>query len=91
MRNFRKLHSQIVYKENRNILQTFFTNYKNFENSGRNKKGKKNDWFELFYKYGYYDQSHFIKDFKKITGKTPNQYFKTDKTYSHIFSALSIN
>ena len=26
------------------------------------------------YECGYFDQSHFIKDFKKITGVTPQQY-----------------
>jgi AraC-like DNA-binding protein len=25
---------------------------------------------------GYFDQSHFIKDFKSFTGVTPEQYFR---------------
>lgn len=31
---------------------------------------------KLFYDIGYYDQSHFIKDFKNFYGTTPNQAFK---------------
>jgi AraC-like DNA-binding protein len=31
----------------------------------------------MAYDYGYFDQSHFIKDFKSFTGRTPLQYFKT--------------
>ena len=31
---------------------------------------------EIAYDYGYFDQSHFIKDFKIFTGKTPQDYFK---------------
>ncbi len=31
---------------------------------------------EIAYDYGYFDQSHFIKDFKMFTGKTPLDYFK---------------
>jgi AraC-like DNA-binding protein len=30
----------------------------------------------IAYDYGYFDQSHFIKDFKMFTGKTPLDYFK---------------
>jgi AraC-like DNA-binding protein len=30
---------------------------------------------DLVYAYDYFDQSHFIKDFKSIVGKTPTQYF----------------
>jgi len=47
------------------------------------------DWIELLMKYGYFDQAHFIKDFKSITGKTPQQYYKSDKSLSSIFSGLA--
>jgi AraC-like DNA-binding protein len=30
---------------------------------------------DLFFDLGYYDQSHFIKEFKKFHGVTPNQAF----------------
>lgn len=30
---------------------------------------------QLAYQFGYYDQSHFIKDFSSITGQTPKSYF----------------
>jgi AraC-like DNA-binding protein len=33
---------------------------------------------ELAYSSGYFDQAHFIKDFKKNTGMTPGQYLKTN-------------
>jgi methylphosphotriester-DNA--protein-cysteine methyltransferase len=47
------------------------------------------DWMEILEKYGYYDQAHFIKDFKKIINKTPHQYLKLDRTFSAIFSAIA--
>jgi len=34
------------------------------------------DWSELSAELGYYDQSHFIKDFRAIIGKTPDEYIK---------------
>ncbi|WP_312923659.1 helix-turn-helix domain-containing protein [Empedobacter brevis] len=45
-----------------------------FRNSLLNKKESKN-LTELSSK-DYYDQSHFIKDFKSITKRNPNQFFK---------------
>lgn len=33
-------------------------------------------WNELVYKYGYFDQNHFIKEFKVFTGITPTQYIR---------------
>jgi AraC-like DNA-binding protein len=33
---------------------------------------------ELAYRSGYFDQAHFIKDFRRYTGMTPGQYLKTN-------------
>jgi AraC-like DNA-binding protein len=32
------------------------------------------DWQDLIYRFGYYDQSHLIKDFNHYLGITPEQY-----------------
>ena len=32
---------------------------------------------ELAYEFGYFDQAHFIKNFKQYTGMTPGQYLRT--------------
>ncbi|WP_136608766.1 helix-turn-helix domain-containing protein [Paenibacillus dokdonensis] len=34
------------------------------------------DWSKLALDLGYYDQAHFIKDFKSIIGKSPEEYIK---------------
>lgn len=39
--------------------------------------GNVKDWTRLATEIGYYDQSHFIHDFKAIIGKTPQEYMKT--------------
>ena len=36
------------------------------------------DWHELIYQFGYYDQSHFIREFTQITGKRPTLYVKAN-------------
>ncbi|WP_320052689.1 helix-turn-helix domain-containing protein [uncultured Acetobacteroides sp.] len=40
---------------------------------------------ELAYRCGYYDQSHMISDYKKLSGKTPSQYFSECEPYSDYF------
>jgi AraC-like DNA-binding protein len=32
------------------------------------------DWAKLALDLGYFDQAHFIKDFKTIVGRTPAEY-----------------
>lgn len=34
------------------------------------------DWHDLLFRAGYYDQSHFIKEFTEFTGKVPSLYVK---------------
>lgn len=33
-------------------------------------------WSDLAVKLGYYDQAHFIRDFKSLIGTAPDSYFK---------------
>lgn len=42
--------------------------------------GKDFNLAEISYLSGYYDQSHFIKDIKKITGNTPGKIQSNEKT-----------
>ncbi|MBH5318627.1 AraC family transcriptional regulator [Paenibacillus sp. GSMTC-2017] len=39
-------------------------------------RGLANDFAKLSLELGYYDQSHFINDFKSIIGKTPEEYVR---------------
>jgi len=40
---------------------------------------------ELSYESGYFDQSHFINDFKSLCGLTPKQYFAENEVCSDFF------
>ncbi|PKA22466.1 hypothetical protein CH381_30805, partial [Leptospira sp. mixed culture ATI2-C-A1] len=33
----------------------------------------------------YYDQAHFIKEFKKYTGQTPGQFYHSKNDFGKLF------
>ena len=57
-----------------------------FLNLMKQYENNKIDLKDLIYMYDYYDESHFIKDFKSFTSKTPKDFFKED--FSIIQAAL---
>ena len=44
---------------------------------------KKVDWTDVLNECGFYDQSHFIKDFIEFTGRTPQQYLAENQELIH--------
>jgi len=48
-------------------------------------KSKENSWAEIVYQSGYYDQSHFIHNFKAFTGEDPSAYFFENKNMANFF------
>tara|TARA_R110002073_G_scaffold128999_6_gene275247 strand:- start:7814 stop:8620 length:807 start_codon:yes stop_codon:yes gene_type:complete len=41
------------------------------------------DWADIVFKAGYYDQSHFIKNFKEFTGEDPSKYGFSSETMAN--------
>lgn len=41
------------------------------------------DWQDVIFRAGYYDQSHFIREFRQVTGKRPTLYVKDNVELSH--------
>ncbi|MEL6824413.1 MAG: helix-turn-helix domain-containing protein, partial [Calditrichota bacterium] len=39
------------------------------------------DWHDLVYRLGYYDQAHFINEFKTFSGYTPTRYLQIKGDY----------
>ncbi|WEK18469.1 MAG: helix-turn-helix domain-containing protein [Candidatus Pedobacter colombiensis] len=48
-------------------------------------KLKKSSWTEIVFQSGYYDQSHFIRNFKAFTGEDPSSYFFEEKNMANFF------
>ncbi len=40
---------------------------------------------------GYYDYSHFAREFKQMTGMTPKRYFEGKEAFSHLLTQLGEN
>ncbi len=43
------------------------------------------DWQEIIFLAGFYDQSHFIKNFKEFTGEDPSKYKFSEHNLSNFF------
>ncbi|CAM1344502.1 DUF6597 domain-containing transcriptional factor [Tenacibaculum amylolyticum] len=48
---------------------------------------EKKSLIDLTYENEYFDQSHFIKDFKEFTGMTPKEFYREDLKMSLIFDS----
>lgn len=46
---------------------------------------KKADWIEVLNNFGYYDQSHFIKDFRFFSGVSPGKQLSENNTLDSLF------
>lgn len=42
-------------------------------------------WQDIIYMCGYYDQAHFIRDFKYFAGESPNAYMARKTAFSDVF------
>lgn len=42
-------------------------------------------WADVVYEAGYYDQSHFIRNFKAFTGEDPSNYIFAEKSLANFF------
>ena len=56
-----------------------FASIVRFQNVIQMKSMNKKSMFQLAYDNGYYDQAHFIHDFKSLTGLTPKAFFNDSK------------
>jgi len=48
-------------------------------------KSENTSWADVVYQSGYYDQSHFIRDFKAFTGEDPSSYYFKASNMANFF------
>ncbi|MEF3305954.1 helix-turn-helix domain-containing protein [Paenibacillus sp. GYB003] len=71
-RTIQRLFSRYVGVSPKWVIQR----YRLHEAAEQVERGDDPDWAKLSQDMGYYDQAHFIKDFKAIVGKSPEEYMK---------------
>lgn len=49
------------------------------------KRDGRDSWADLVFEAGFYDQSHFIKNFKEFTGEDPSSYLFENQTMANFF------
>ncbi|MGE0090385.1 MAG: DUF6597 domain-containing transcriptional factor [Bacteroidales bacterium] len=80
-KQFERTFSHYIGASPKQLLKTV-----RFQNALNEKsKHKSISLTELAYRCGYYDQSHMINDFQKLTGLSPKEYFNECEPYSDYF------
>ncbi|WP_239618138.1 helix-turn-helix transcriptional regulator [Cohnella mopanensis] len=73
VRTLQRLFDRYVGVSPKGVIQRFRLH----EVAEKIEKGETVDWPALSEEMGYFDQAHFIKDFKAYLGKTPDEYMRT--------------
>lgn len=66
------------FKEFAGLSPKLYSRVARFQAATRHKFDGAHDLTEIAYACGYYDQSHFINDFRQFSGYTPKEYFWSD-------------
>jgi len=82
-KQFERKFSELIGITPKQYLKTIRLQYSLFLKSRK----RKLNITDLAYEVGYYDQAHFINDFKSQTGYTPKQYFDNNSAYSDFFES----
>jgi AraC-like DNA-binding protein len=69
-RTLQRLFNRYVGVNPKGVIQR----YRLHEVAEKIEQGEAIDWLKLSLDMGYYDQAHFIKDFKAILGRSPEEY-----------------
>ena len=72
-------HFERNFMQRMGISPKYFLKVLRFENAFRMKnKNPQLDWLTIAVNCGYYDYQHLAKDYKDLTGRTPNQFHVMD-------------
>jgi AraC-like DNA-binding protein len=74
-----------MFREYIGLSPKFYSRIIRFSSIFRLKNEGIASWTNLVYETGYFDQSHFIGNFKEFTGEDPSAYLFNNKTMANFF------
>lgn len=84
--NMGRRHLERKFNDQVGMTPRLFLRIVRFQNVFRILRNKRiKNLTELTYRAGYFDQSHFNRDFKAFTGMSPKEYFKEDDALTKLF------
>ena len=76
---------QRLFKQYIGLSPKFYSRIIRFNYIFQLMKEGKTSWLDITYHSGYFDQSHFIRDFKAFTGEDPSDYFFEEQNLANFF------
>lgn len=78
-------HLEQVFKKFVGLSPKFFSRVVRFNYIFKLIQDNNPDWSDVVFRSGYYDQSHFIRNFKAFTGEDPSKYMFDRKDMANFF------
>jgi transcriptional regulator GlxA family with amidase domain len=78
-------HLERLFKQYIGLSPKFFTRIIRFSTIFQLIEQQDPSWAGLAYETGYFDQSHFIRNFKAFTGEDPSRYGFDEKNMANFF------
>jgi len=72
-----------LFKKSTGVTFKFFSRIVRFSYIFQLMKDKERSWVQVALESGFFDQSHFIKNFKEFTGEEPSSYGFDEKTLAN--------
>jgi len=78
---------QRIFKEEMGVGPKQFIRLSRFQNTAKDLLlARPNDTLKVALEHGYYDQSHFIRDFKHFVGETPLAFLNSQDSMTHFYN-----
>lgn len=79
--NISERHLRRIFRQSTGLSPKLFSEITRYNEVYKYIISGRHDWFELLERFGYHDQSHFIKEFKKFTNKPPSAFDSNFKDF----------